>query len=284
MLKVSAAARLSTLPLLSLAVPASAQVPLDSPAAVVWHEPSRSWFVSNSGPPPTGSTSGGWIARLDANDKRPEPYWLTGLNAPRGMAIAGGRLYVADQGEIVVIDMEKRSVQARHAIPKARLLHGVAADAEGNIYVSDTLANAIYRLPAGGTPERFLASDVLEGPTGLAVQGSDLVVASWGVITDPATLATRIAGRLLRVDLRTKAVRPILAAPLGHLDGLAPRDDGYFVTDRPDGKLLWVSAAGATRVVRGGLKSPGGIGVASRQRVVAVPERDADNVVFVPLP
>jgi len=284
MLKASVAGRLATLTFLSLAVPASAQVPLDSPAAVVWHEPSRSWFVSNTGPPPTGSTSSGWIARLDATDKRPDPYWLTGLNAPRGMAIAGGRLYVADQGEVVVIDMEKRLVQTRHAIRKARLLHGVAADGEGNVYVSDTLANTIYRLPAGGTPERFLASDRLEGPTGLAVQGSDLLVAGWGVITDPATLATRVLGRLQRVDLRTKAVRPILAAPLGHLDGLAVRDDGYLVTDRRDGKLIWVSASGATRVVRGGLKGPGGIGVASRQRVVAVPERDADNVVFVTLP
>jgi sugar lactone lactonase YvrE len=247
---------------------------------VAWYGPNRSWFVSNTRPSSDGKTEG-WIARLDGGDKRAEPFWLRDLRAPRGMAVAADRLYVADLGEVVVVDIATRAVQARHPVPRARLLYGVAADDQGNVYVSDVLANTIYRLPGGGAPAPFVASDRLAGPTGMTTNGADLIVASWGTITDATTLSTRAPGGLWSVGLQSKDIRSLGPERLGHLDGVARKDDGYLVTDRRDGKLLWVSPSGATRMIREGLQGPGGIAVEPRRGVVAVPERDRNNVVFV---
>jgi DNA-binding beta-propeller fold protein YncE len=266
-----------------LAGTASAQVLLDSPASVAWHEPTRAWFVANSGRPAGSAVPEGWIARLDGGDKKAEPVWVKGLRAPRGMAAVGGKLYVADATDLVVVDIATRSVDQRLPVRGARLLHGVAADAQGTVYVSDMLRNVIYRVAPGGTPEAFLTSDRLQGPTGLAVEGEHLIVATWGAIADPKTLATRAPGRLLRVDLRSKALTPIGPAAVGNLDGLVVKDGTYFVTDRMAGTLLSVTAAGETKVLRSGLRGPAGIGFAARRRVVGVPERDARNVVFLTL-
>jgi sugar lactone lactonase YvrE len=266
----------------ALAGPAFAQVALEAPASVVWHGPTRSWFVSNSGRRPGADRPTGWIARLDAGDKRAEPVWVDGLVNPRGMAVVGDLLFVADGTDLALVDIATRSVK-RVAVPRARQLHGIAAGADGEAYVSDTLRNAIYRVPRGGAPEVFLTSDRLQGPTGLAVDGGDLIVATWGVITDPATLATRAPGRLFRIGLRSKAVAPIEGGPTGNLDGLALSDGTYVVTDRRAGKLMKFSTAAGTTVLREGLRGPGGIGLEPRRKIMAVPEREGTNVTFLSL-
>jgi hypothetical protein len=62
-------------------------------------------------------------------------------------------------------------------------------------------------------------------------------------------------------------------------------DNGtYVATDRAAGHLLRISAEGQVTVLRQGLKGPAGIGWHPQRRIVAVPERDANNVVFVSLP
>src|SRR5687768_3860280 len=38
----------------------------------------------------------GGIAKVDLNGKITDGYWVSGLSAPKGMAIVGNKLYVAD--------------------------------------------------------------------------------------------------------------------------------------------------------------------------------------------
>jgi sugar lactone lactonase YvrE len=266
-----------------IARPAPAQVPLEGPAAVAWHGPTLSWFVSNSGRSPA-KDEGGWIARLDARDKQTEVHWLKGFRTPTGLAVAGEKLYVADGKEIVVVDIATRSIERRIAVARARLLHGVTVDPQGTVYASDTLGNAVYRIKADGTVDLLSNSTRLEGPTGLAVAGTDLVVATWGPITDAATWAARTPGRLLRLSLDTRSITAIGDGPLGHLDGLATEAESFLVTDRKAGKLLRVSADGSVSVLRERLRGPGGIFLDSRRRILAIAERDGNNVSFMTLP
>jgi sugar lactone lactonase YvrE len=267
---------------LGVAAPAAAQVPLDSPVSAQWHGPTRSWFVSNAGPS-AGAEPRGWIARLDAGDKKAEPRWLEGLGSPRGIAAVADRLYVADGTSVVVVDVGKRVVEKRVPLPGARLLHGIAADGAGDLYVSDTLRNTIYRLAQDGAPSVFLTSRRLEGPTALAVQGSDLIVATWGAISDERRLVTRAPGGLLRVSLASREVAAITPRPVGNLDGLVVDNGTYVATDRTAGHLLRISPEGQVTVLRRDLKGPAGIGWNPQTRVVAVTERDANNIVFVTL-
>jgi hypothetical protein len=72
--------------------------------------------------------------------------WVSGLNAPKGMAQFKDKVYVADIDEVVVIDINSAKIIEKIAMPGAILLNDIAADARGTIYISDTFAGRVYRL------------------------------------------------------------------------------------------------------------------------------------------
>jgi hypothetical protein len=274
----------AVLALASLTTPAVAQVRLDGPTSVLWHDKLGGWLVSNVSGPPTAKDGRGWLTFIPARDRKVPPIWMDGFDAPKGMAVVGDRLYVADIDTVVVVDVANRSVEKRYPVPGARSLRGVAAGPGGDLYVTDTLTDTIYKLPAGGAPEKFLKSAALEGPTALVVDGAELAVAAWGKIRDASTLATSTPGRILRVDLQSRRVRPLGSGErLGQLDGLANAGYAYIVADRGRGRLLSVSPAGTVTVIREGFKGCAGLAVNAASRVIAVPEADGPNVVFLPL-
>ena len=74
--------------------------------------------------------------------------WVTGLNAPKGIAISNdnSKLYVSDITELVQIDIASGKIIKRFNAPGSSFLNDVVADSHGNIYVSDTDTNTIYKL------------------------------------------------------------------------------------------------------------------------------------------
>ena len=139
-------------------------------------------------------------------------------------------------------------------------------------------------LPKAGPAQIFLKSKDLGGPNGLWVDGADLLVASWGPVTDGATLQTCGPGHLQRIDLKTRRLKPFdTPGPTGHLAGVVRSPEGLVVTDAGTGRaLLWL-ADGKVTTVREGLKECGMPGVNAEAGILAVPETGANDVVFVPL-
>jgi sugar lactone lactonase YvrE len=250
-----------------------------APESAYWHAPSRSWFVSNVAGSPAEKDGKGWISRLDANGKMTKARWVDGLNAPKGIRINGRTLYVADVDELVVVDTTRAKVKARLKAPGATFLNDVAIGPAGEVYVSDTMTNAIYRCRGDRTCEVFLKTEKLEGPNGLLVEGNRLVVAAWGIITDPATFGTKTPGHLLQVDLGTREITPIGdGQPVGNLDGLEKDGADYLVTDWMAGKLLRISKSGAVTVLKDGFQNSADLGYDPVRRLVAVPEMGAGKV------
>lgn len=269
----------------ALAAPRSAAQPaLERPAAAVWHEASQNWFVSNMGGPPLSGEARGSISRIPRRDVKVEPVFVEGLRAPRGIATLGDTLYVAEVEAVAVVSVSRRVIERRQPVAKARRLSGVAVDGEGNLYVSDLLTDTIHLLPKAGPPQVFLTSKDLAGPNGLWVDGTDLLVASWGPVTDSATLQTRRPGRLQRIDLKTRRLKAFdTPAPTGRLAGVVRSPEGLVVTDAGTGRVLLWSADGKVTTVREGFKECGMPGVNAERGILAVPETGANDVVFVPL-
>ena len=117
----------------------------DAPESAAFDEASSNWFVSNVGGKETAKDGKGWISRLDLNGRIVEAHWLDGLNAPKGIRLNRRKLYVADIDELVLIDIWSTMIKARIKIPGAKFLNDVAVGPGGEVYVSDTLRNAIYR-------------------------------------------------------------------------------------------------------------------------------------------
>jgi sugar lactone lactonase YvrE len=205
-------------------------------------------YVSNVNGDPMGKDAKGYLAKVSMDGKKVEK-WVDGLKAPKGLAIAGGKLYTADPNELVEIDIASGKVLARHAAEKSGLLNDVAADAAGNIYVSDTGAGGIWRL-SGGKMEKWLDDKVLAGANGLVAEGDNLIVNTWGVLTGNG-FETSSPGRIVSVSLKDKKITELDGGkPVGNLDGFASLGDGnYIVSDWMAGKIFKFATGGKTEPI-----------------------------------
>ena len=215
----------------------------EQPESVVYDGQNKRLFVSNINGDGTVADGNGYISLLSLDGKIVDLHWLDGLNAPKGLTIVGNTLYVADINELVVIDIKNKKIIRRYSAPEAKFLNDVAADNKGNIYVSAFLTNTIYRL-ANDKFDVWLQTEQLEVPNGLLVEGNQLIVASWGHMTDG--FATAIAGHLKTINLDTKQIQSLGdKSAVGNLDGIEADGNGnYFVTDWIAGKLLYITPTG----------------------------------------
>lgn len=259
------------------------------PESVWWDGETGSFYVTNFGGgslDPAGREEDGYVSQVSGQGRLVASRWVTGLRSPKGMRRAGDALYVADVGQVVVIDVAAAAIRTTIDLDAvgAELPNDVAVDGRnGDVYVSDTLRGAIYRLPGGtGAPEVFLESPDLEAPNGLLVDGDRLLVASYGRDPDPDTNASGEPGRILVVDLAARSVTPLPGmTPAGRLDGIEKLGDDFLVTDHPGGRLLRVAPDGSTTEVAGDLPGAADLGLRSGDRVAAVPQLGEGVVRFI---
>lgn len=219
-------------------------------------EPQKLWEVAGLEAPEcaeldakTGTlyvSNKGFISKISTDGKNVELKWATGLNRPQGIALLNGHVFTADGDEIAEIDMKDGKVLAKHKAPGAKMLNDVAADAQGNVYAADTMAGGVYKL-SGGKVEKWLDDKIFAGANGLFVEGDQILVNSWGVLTGKG-FETSSDGRMLSVSLADKTVKELDGGkPVGHLDGLKGLGNGeYLITDWMLGKVFKFGADGKT--------------------------------------
>ncbi len=149
-------------------------------------------YVSNVNGAPVARDDNGFISRITPDFKVVTLHFLDGalndyeLDAPKGMAIKDGILYVADIDTIRGYDLKKRiNVQNINLAPYgAKYLVDLVFTRRGELLVSDAAANAIFQVTLGKgiIVSKFLHSPLLKGPTGLAVlpDGRLVIVSSRG--------------------------------------------------------------------------------------------------------
>jgi sugar lactone lactonase YvrE len=237
--------------LLGLCGPAAAEPPVKAweadgfvwPESVAFDSKRGLLYVSSMGGPPLEKTGAGFITKLSLDGQVLERAWVAGLNAPKGMAIHEGRLYVSAVDQLVVVDIETGDVVARHDAPGIAFMNDVAADAEGRIYVSDMGGDAIWML-AGDGFRVWLADANLTSPNGLKAEAERLVFGSAGPFIEGTK--TRTPTPLKTVAYDDKAVGVIgNGAPVGHIDGVEPDGNGnYLATEFRSGTLFRVHPSG----------------------------------------
>jgi sugar lactone lactonase YvrE len=213
------------------------------PESVIYHPNTNALYVSNVNGSPMEQDGNGYISKITDEGELLSAEWLTGLDAPKGLTIVGDTLYVSDINQLVEIDLLEGKITARYQAPHAKFLNDVASDTSGNIYVSDMVTHEIYQL-SGNQFSVWLADETLASPNGLLVEQDQLIVGSWGMMTDG--FVTEVPGHLLSVSLDTKAISDLGdGSPVGNLDGVEADGQGhYLVTDWMAGRLLSISPNG----------------------------------------
>lgn len=235
-------------------------------------------YVSNIDGNPTEKDGNGFVSKVSLKDgKIIKLKWATGLDAPKGLALAGNRLYVSDIDKLVAIDTTNGKIAASYDAPGAKFLNDVAADTQGRVYVSDSGTSTIWRL-ADGKLEKWLEGEQLKFPNGLHVKGDKLIIAAWGPTRENGTLAP---ANLLEVSLDSKSVRDLGdGTPVGNLDGLEPLDDASFlVTDWMAGALYRIDVSGKAELLLDLNQGSADIGWVPDQHLLLIPMMKDDKLV-----
>lgn len=191
-------------------------------------------YVTNVNGEGEARDGNGFISRIALDGRVLEREWARGLDAPKGVARAGDRLYVSDIDRLVVLDATTGAVRERHEIAGAGFLNDVAVAPDGGVLITDSANARIYRF-ADGRAETWLEQPLLDSINGLLPEGDRLIV-------------TTMAGRLLAVDWTTRAVTE-LAEGLGDGDGVAALGVGAYLVSEWPGRLFTVGADGAVSTV-----------------------------------
>ena len=201
-------------------------------------------YVSNVAGQPTDKDGNGFISKVSlADGKVIALEWAKGMDAPKGLALAGGKLYTADIDKLVEIDPKSGKIVAKYDAPGATFLNDVAVDAKGDVYVSDSNTSTIWKL-SGGKLEKWIDDPALKFANGLYVDGDKLIVAAWGA---PGTSAKKTSepSNLLAVSLADKKITDLGdGTPVGNLDGIEPIGDDFLVTDWVAGALYRIDRKG----------------------------------------
>lgn len=179
------------------------------PVGVVW-DPAREWLVVANLDTAAAVETPGYLATLAPDGNVRGARWVAGFETPKGLAVAGDRLYVSDVDNLVELDARTGAILARYPASGAAFFDDLAADARGRIYAADSISDAIWRL-ADGTFSRWVVDPDLDGPHALQVWGDRLYAGAWG----PADGG----GAMMAIDLETGAIERPESLPAGMIIG-----------------------------------------------------------------
>ena len=214
------------------------------PQSVLFDRQRLRFYVSRLG---GDQPKSGAIALLARDGSVINAKWATGLEQPRGMALAGQRLYVADGKALVAIDVESGKITQRFVAPKAFYLNDVVKAPNGHIYVTDPLTNSIYVLRDGTAFDVWLQNEALSGPNGIIVLGDDLIVGSIGLQRDKKTKGLK--GAVFRVSLTSRAVRSFANGALPAIASVGADGEGHLYATDDGGALLLKFSANNGRLL-----------------------------------
>lgn len=134
----------------------------------------------------------GFISRLSLGGELEQLVWLDGVNAPTGLTADGDTLWAVDFDRLLEIDIPSAKIRAAYPAPDANpLLNDVAVAPAGDVFVTGSASNSVYRLENGSMQVWLKDDEALRFANGILVTGDAVVVAAY---------------HLLKIDRRSKSI------------------------------------------------------------------------------
>jgi len=150
---------------------------LKIPESVLVDDKENCLWVSNIDGASNGKDGKGSISKLSKTGAAITLDWVTGLNAPKGMAKYKQELYVADLTELVVIDIKKGVIKNKIKVEGSVFLNDVTVNKNGAVFVSDSRTGKVHRIENGIVS---IEVENLQGPNGLLSIDDQLLILDRG--------------------------------------------------------------------------------------------------------
>ena len=264
-----------------LGVKMIAEVGFKTPEAVLYDPEGDIYYVSNINGLPLDKDNNGFISKVTPTGEVTLEFIAAGkdgaeLNAPKGLAISGGVLFVADIDVVRRFDLKTGKPGEVTQLPGSTFVNGLSVAGDGSVYVTDSGlttaftasgSDAVYKL-TGSKVTRLTKKGDLGGPNGVAAADGGAWVVSFrgkelSFLTD--------AGKRERAQ----------ELPTGSLDGIQILSDGRLLVSSWESSSVYLGTPGTDFVeVISGVEAPAAIGFDAKRNRVLIPLFKKDSVVF----
>ena len=237
---------------------------LKVPESVLVDDKENCLWVSNIDGLANGKDGKGSISKLSKTGMPIHLDWITGLNAPKGMAKFKQDLYVADLTELVVIDIKKGIIKNKIKVEGSVFLNDVTINKNGAVFISDSRTGKVHRYENNMVT---IEVENLQGPNGLLSIDDQLLILDRGSL-----LSLTPGGTISKI-----------------MDGMDPSTDGIekvapnqYIVSCWNGIVYFV-AAGAQKITLFDTRSEkinsADIGYDAKNKIIYVPTFLKNSVV-----
>ncbi len=173
---------------------------LKVPESVLVDDKENCLWVSNIDGASNGKDGKGSISKLSKTGTPINLDWVTGLNAPKGMAKYKQELYVADLTDLIVIDIKKGVIKNKIKVEGSVFLNDVTVNKNGVVFVSDSRTGKVHRYENNMVT---IEVENLQGPNGLLSIDDQLLILDKGSLlslTPGGTISKIMDGMDLSTD------------------------------------------------------------------------------------
>ena len=236
---------------------------LPVPESVLYKADTKELYVSLIDGSANVKEGKGGIAILNLDGSMKNAHWVSGLNAPKGLAIYKNTLYVADLTAVISIDFITGKIKHKLEIENAVFLNDLTVDNKGTLYVSDTRTNKIYQIK----DNRYeLFSENVTSANGLKWMNKSLFV---------------LAGtELWKID-KKKQVTVIAKGFEKVGDGLEPMGNGEFIATCWAGIIYHVKKDGSIEKLQDvqGKLNTADLGYNPTDKIIYIPTFNQNSVI-----
>lgn len=261
-----------------------AKVGFQTPESVV-HDPTQDvYFVSNINGSPTDKDDNGFISKITPSGEITLKF-IDGadaavqLNAPKGLAVAGGVLYVTDIDRVRMFDAKTGTPRGDIVIPGATFVNDIAAGPDGSLYVTDSGfkpdfsasgTDAVFKITSGALRKLTTEKD-LGHPNGVLPDAGGTWIVTFG------------SGELYWVS--DKGKRESAQKVGGQNDGVVRLKDGRVCVSSWETSSVHCGSPGGSFIeVVTGVASPADIGYDEGRNRLLIPLFSKDEVILHDLP
>jgi hypothetical protein len=212
-----------------------------------------------------GEAGSGFLTLLGSGGKVIDWRIVVGLDAPLGMALHSGRLYVIDSNQLKIMAWPGYRLLDTIKL-QTKVANDVAIAGDGQVYISDTAAGQVIKLSTDGKQSIFIGEEKFPGANGVEVHGGSLYVGG---------------EQLWRISLDDSKVE--LAAPewVADIDGIEFEPDGSMQITPVAGPLIRFPKQGEIQVLAAAGVSSANHGYASNLGLALIPTGFDNTVIAI---
>lgn len=204
------------------------------PESVLYDAEKKVLYVANIDGKPDGKDGVGFISKVSLSGKIENLKWATGLDAPKGMGVYKGKLYVADISRVDVIDVASGKITDKIEIEGAKFLNDITVDKNGKVFVSDTGTGKIHALN-GNKAELYFESGEFKGINGLLAEGNEMYVVDFATGNNYILSADK---KLKKIGMSSQGADGVVALPKGAHLVSSWHGEVYYVSANGEAKKL----------------------------------------------